>query len=180
MRLNIKTKLVLGFTLVLTMLAASALISISKLSATNESLSTIVDSHAAKVRLAGETKEQFLKLIRAEKNMILANTTEQISAQASQADESERSVNGKLEKLVTLADATGKATLKEFDEQWRQFADTHKKVGQMALLNSNVHAQAISKTEGRPLLDAPTLILADIEASFLSRAKEFPLPPKPP
>jgi len=174
MKLTIKAKLILGFAAILAMLAGSAVLSITKLSTANQRLNTIVDSNAARVQFAGEIKEHFLALHRAEKNMILVDTEEGMNRYGSHIDQFARSLEESLTKLESLSDAEGRTSLKEFRESWQQFVETDKKVRQLALLNSTVRAQALSKGEGRQALDAAEAILSEISGDFLKRAKESP------
>ena len=82
--------------------------------------------------------------------MILANTTDDMNGYGAKIDQSLRAMDEAEKKLDALADGEGKTKLKEFTDQWRQFVDTDKKVREIAMLNSNVRAQALSRTEGAP------------------------------
>jgi methyl-accepting chemotaxis protein len=174
MKLTIKTKLILGFTIVLSMLAVSAFLGIQKLGAINDQLNTIVDSNAAKVQLASEMKQQLLMIARAEKNLILDDTAEGMNRNAANMDLYLVSLDQSQKKLEALSDTVGKAKIKDFDDLWKQFIETNKKVRELALLNSNVRAAALSKTDGRLALDAAAAVLAEIESQFAKRAKESP------
>jgi methyl-accepting chemotaxis protein len=174
MKLTIKTKLILGFTIVLSMLAISAFLGIQKLGAINDQLNTIVDSNAAKVQLASDMRQQLLMIGRAEKNLILENTVEGMNRHAANIDLYGGALAETRQKLEALSDEVGKAKLKEFGDQWVQYLETNKKVREFALLNSNVRAANLSSTEGRQAMDAATAILTDIEAQFAKRAKESP------
>ena len=174
MKLTIKTKLILGFTVVLAMLAASALLGIKKLSVIDGQLNMIVDQNATKVQLAGDIDQQFLKICRAEKNMILDDTVEGKKQQAANIDTYMAALEESRQKLDALATGEGKAKLKEFADQWQHFTENHKKVSELSMLNSNVRAQALSKTEGRATLEAAEAILSDLESQFAKRAKETP------
>ena len=156
------------------MLAISASLGIYHLSHSNQNLNNIIDGSAAKVRLSASIKGEFLQMHRAEKNMILLDTVEQMNAQVAQADPFESRLHENLQKLDNLADETGKKTVKEFEDAFRQFSETHKKVMQLALLNSNARAQNISNSEERPVLEAAASILDELETAFAKRAKETP------
>lgn len=174
MKLTIKTKLILGFTIVLGMLAASAILGILKLSNMNQQLSTIVNSSAAKVQLAGDIDQQFLKVCRAEKNMLLDDTMEGKNQQAANIDTYMAALEESRQKLDNLASGDGKAKMKEFQDQWQQFTENDKKVRELTMLNSTVRAQALSKTEGRNAMDAAEGALSDLEAQFARRSKDAP------
>ena len=124
MKLTIKTKLILGFTVVLSMLAASAVLGIKKLSGSNDQLNTVIDSIAAKAQLAAGIKQEFVLIHRAEKNMILLDTAEQMNQQAQQADQFKQALVENMQKLEALADTDDKTKLKDFDTSWQQFNET--------------------------------------------------------
>ncbi len=174
MKLTIKAKLILGFAFVLGMLGISGLVAIKKLSAINDQLNTIVDSDAAKVQLAGDIKQSLLAVSRAEKNLILQDAVEEMNQYIAAMDQFIRTIDEKARRLDALADSAGKAKLKEFTGQWQQFLDVNKKVREFALLNSNVRAQALSKTDGRQAMDAASAIVSDLETRFLERARTIP------
>ena len=174
MKLTIKTKLILGFTAVLGMLTVSAVLGIKKLSTINNQLNTIVDSNAAKVELTGEIDQQVLKICRGEKNMILDDTVEGKKEYVAKIETYVAALEESRQKLDGLATGEGKAKMKEFADQWQLFMENHKKVSELALLNSNARAQALSKTVGREALEAAEAILSDLESQFAKRSKDAP------
>ncbi len=174
MKLTIKAKLILGFTLVLSMLAVSAFLGIQKLSAINDQLNTIVDSNVARVQLATHMKQQLLMTSRAEKNIILEENTEAMVRHAANIEGYLSSVEESRQKLDGLSDDAGKAKLKEFQGLWTQFIETNKKVSALGQINSNLRAQALSRTESRPALEAAASVLTQLEDDFLKRAKDSP------
>ncbi len=174
MKLTIRTKLIVGFSVLLALLAFSALLSLQRLGAINDRLNRIVDYNNAKVEAASEMRTQLLMIARAEQNLILTDSPEQMNHHAANIDRYATVMQESRQKLGALADERGKELLKELDEPWAQFLANHQKVRQLALLNSNFRAHAISKTEGRQGVDAATTILQTLQASFLKRAKETP------
>jgi methyl-accepting chemotaxis protein len=174
MKLTIKTKLILGFTIVLSMLAISAFLGIQRLSAINAQLNTIVDSNVARVQLATHMKQQLLLASRAEKNIILEESTEGMVRHAANIDRYLASLEESRQELDALSDDAGKAKLKEFQVLWSQFVETNKKVSELGQINSNLRAQAVSATESRPALEAAASILNGLENDFLNRAKDSP------
>jgi methyl-accepting chemotaxis protein len=174
MKLTIKTKLILGFTAVLSMLAAGSILGIQKLSAINDQLNRIVDLNVARVRLATDLKQELLRIGRAEKNIILEETPEAMALHAANIERYKAALDEALQQLISLSDAEGKAKLKEFQDIWRQSTDTGKRVIELAQLNSNVRAAALSKTEGRQAMDVASTSLAELEPLFAQRAQASP------
>lgn len=174
MKLTIKAKLTIGFALLLGMLACSAFLSINKLSAINTSLNIIVETNSVKLALAEDLRQQMLLIGRAEKNLVLEDNTEGMMRHAANIDRYIRSFEESRAKLHAMADEIGKTKMKELDDAWRPYLDTHKKVRDFALLNSNVRAQSLSKTDGRQALDAAATVLTELETLLLNRAKGVP------
>jgi methyl-accepting chemotaxis protein len=172
MKLTIKAKLILGFAAILAMLAISAAISIQKLGSINDQLNRIVDYNYAKVRAAMDMEAALLMVSRAEKNIILDDSVEGMNRHAANSDRYIAAMGDGRQRLEALADEKGRALLKEFDQQWNQFVATHRKVRELALLNSNVRAQLLSKTDGRKGIDEAVALISALEADLLRRAKD--------
>ncbi len=174
MKLTIKAKLILGFAVVLAMLAASAILSIRQLGAINEQLNTIVDSNVARVQLASEISTQLLMIGRAEKNIILDDTVDSMNRHVANIARYGVKLAESRQKLGALSDEKGRELLKQFDEQLKPVLETNKKVVELALLNSNVRAANLSKTEGRQTIDAAFTALSALESDLTKRAKDSP------
>jgi methyl-accepting chemotaxis protein len=156
------------------MLAISAAISIQKLGSINDQLNLIVDYNYAKVRATVDMKADLLMVTRAEKNMILNDTIEGMNRNAANADRYIASMANGRQRLEALADEKGRVLLKELDQQWNQFLATHRKVREFALLNSNVRAQLLSKTDGRKGIDDAAALIGSLESELLRRASNSP------
>lgn len=166
--------MIVGFALVLGMLAASAILGITKLGALNDELNKIVETNSAKVQLAGELRQQTLMISRAEKNMILDDTNEGMNQHASNIDRYLEDLDSTAKKMEALADEKGRALIKEMYDVFAKVRETHKQVREQALLNSNVRAQILSKTEGRQSADEAAEILGELERMLLQRAQSAP------
>lgn len=174
MKLTIKTKLILGFTLVLSMLAVSAFLGIHKLGGIKAGLDRIVDTNVAKIMLTVDLRKGLLMIGRAEKNLILADTTEEMNRHAANIEQYLRDFDASYEKLLAVADEKGKVLLGDFSKEWARYIEVSKKVRGLALLNSNARAHLLSKTEGRQAMDTAIGVLTEVEAQFVQRAKESP------
>jgi methyl-accepting chemotaxis protein len=174
MKLTIRAKLTLGFTLLLALLAASAFLGIRKLGGINDQLNQLVDTNVARVQLATQLKQQLLMISRAEKNVILEESSEAMALHASNIEGYARRLNETSQQLEALSDSVGKEKLKEFQDLFRQFADNNKRVLELGQMNSNIRAQTLSRTESRPALEVAAAVASEMESDFLSRAKDTP------
>jgi methyl-accepting chemotaxis protein len=174
MKLTIKIKLIAGFALVLLMLGTSAIIGLNKLALVNNQLDDIVELNAARIDLAYKMRQQLLLIGRAERNMILSETVEEMNRHIANMDRYARSLEEDMQKFHTLADEKGKAVLKEFNAKWTMYKETNQKARSFALLNSNVRAHILSKSEGRQAVDVASKILDELEVLLAKRSKESP------
>ena len=149
MKFTIKARLFVGFALMLLLIVLSAGLSINKLSGINDRLNGIVDGSAQKVKLAARINQNLLEISRAEKNLILADTQEQMEKYAGFIDQTRKEMGSRREDLRKLADEEGKAKLDNFGAAWEDFLQVHKQVKDLALLNSNVKAKQISQGDAR-------------------------------
>src|SRR5690606_17191427 len=115
MKLTIRAKLIAGFSVLLAMLAVSAVVSIQKLSAINGQLNRIVDYNAARVQHAGDMRTAMLMMGRAEKNMILEESIEEMKRRAENIDRYAGMMGQSRAKFESLTDDAGREMLKQFD-----------------------------------------------------------------
>jgi methyl-accepting chemotaxis protein len=162
MKLTIKAKLIGGFSLILVLMVASALLAVNGLGNINNRLNNIVDSSAEKVRLAGGIDQNLLEISRAEKNMILASTQEQMQKYGSFIDDTLKQLQDRRERLRGLSDATGQKMLDGFASTWDDYMNVHKQVRQLALLNSNEKAKALSQGKAREAYDKAATAIENI------------------
>ncbi len=162
MKLNIKTKLICGFGIVLVLMLVSTWIGISKLGNMNQNMNNIVDVSAEKVKLAAKLRQDLLDISRAEKNIILAKTKEEMDQYAQAINTVKKTMQERRDSLRNLVDESGKAKLDAFASKWDEYLKTNKQVIDYARLNSNVQAQNLSANEGRQAFDQAESILREI------------------
>lgn len=166
MQLTVKTRLLLGFALVLALLTGTALLGMRELNSLNEQLNFIVGVNAERLTLAQDLQRALLIVHRAEKMVILVDTEEGMKRQIGQAEAGERELAEKQEKLVQLSDDIGKARLKEFEQAKQEFLKVSRTVRELALLNATVRAVTLSRTTGNPTADAVVALTARLEQQF--------------
>ena len=80
MRITVKTKLGLAFALVIVLSAITAWLGISNLASLNATLDRVVQGPAQRVIISQEMSEQLLTIVRAEKNLNLSNSSEEMTS----------------------------------------------------------------------------------------------------
>jgi methyl-accepting chemotaxis protein len=148
MKLTMKGRLIGGFGILIALMILMAVISLDKLASMNVQIDTIADVSAEKIKLGARINQDAIAISRAEKNIILARTVEDMEAievplRIRRADMEER-----ISKLKALVSDEERLTLDQFDSTWDDYLAVNKQVRTYAALNSNRVAQAMSENEG--------------------------------
>jgi methyl-accepting chemotaxis protein len=151
---SIKTKLIASFSFLIILLSLSSWFGITGMSSINKLLEGVVDVSAEKIKLSAHINQNLLAISRAEKNIILAKTQEDMDVFSENtalvnADMTERRV-----KLRGLIDDDGKVLLDKFSNLWDEYITINTEVRALARLNSNKVAGELSRSEARTAFDA--------------------------
>jgi methyl-accepting chemotaxis protein len=161
MRLTIKTKLAAAFGLVLLLSIASGVVAAMKLSALNDTLDGIANGTAKRSLEAAEMKTALLQDLRAEKNMVMATTDEDIQNFESQMLKARSEALEILETIKAKASEQGQRMLSETAALIDRQAKLQDETAHDAKLNSNNSANAIITNDGHPQF---TQALASLDA----------------
>lgn len=167
--MKVKTKLILGFAILVILIGINTVIGIKSLNELNQNLNEIVTVHAEKRRLANKINLKFLWMIREEKNLILARTPEDI----------ERRINNRIkfreEFLATFEELEKILTTKEEQEKVEAIKNANLEVKKQyevtkafALNKKYIEAQLNSSTNGR----AAANIIDKALEEFVAEASE--------
>ncbi|MBI3134653.1 MAG: response regulator [Bacteroidetes bacterium] len=148
MNLTIRTRLLIGFVLLLTLLILLGLLMISKLSDANERLTNIVDNSTKKVNLSNEILIAVLNETRHEKNIILESDPVKKDGFKDLIYESTDIVDTKVRELEKLVDAEGKVILDEFKDTWTDFLPYLDEIVSLAIKEEDEKAFQISSEKG--------------------------------
>ena len=159
MKFTIKAKLILGFSCLIILMGVIAFLSLSKLSGSNDRLVSIIDVSAEKIKLAARINQGVLAISRAEKNIILADTQEEMDKFADFSNLTQKDMEERLKNLQGLVSGEGKTSLDQFQKTWAEYLTINKEVRDLAKLNSNVEAKNLSQGDGRTSFDAADVII---------------------
>lgn len=126
-----------------------ALIGIVYLGQMNDRINHLAHNTAEQVRISGKIVEQVERVQRAEKDLLLAASEEEMQGYVEEMEAMKKAVKDDLKVLKGLSDGTGQKYVTDFEERWDQFVEVSRQVQQLALLNSNVEAKLLSQGEGR-------------------------------
>lgn len=157
--MTIKVKLIGGFTLVILLLAFSALTSVTELGKMNHRLRHLVDVSSRRELVASRIQQHMLALHRAEKNMILATTDGDMAAYAEQMEVMEQLLMQELEKLKVLVSDADTKHIAAFEAAFADFKNISLQVRAARQMNTNQRAFALSVGPGRTMsIKAETIL----------------------
>jgi methyl-accepting chemotaxis protein len=159
---SIKGKLISGFSLLIILLAILAYMGINSLSVMNDRLNSIVDISAEKVKLAARINQGALAISRAEKNVILAKTQQEMDEFAAFTNETRDEMKQRRAHLRELVNDEDKKIVDKFANYWDQYIEINKEVRTLARLNSNVRADILSKGDARDAYEAASIAIASV------------------
>lgn len=148
-RFSISWKL-LAVTVVVGVVAVGiAVAGLQRISMLNERLSKTVAYSSENVKLAALLKQDLVTVTRAEKNMMLARSEEEMNRFTTTIDEKLRAMQANQGRLRELMDDEDKQRLDRFSAKWNEWKENHASVRSFAQLNSDVRARQIAMGQGR-------------------------------
>lgn len=158
----ISWKLLASTVLVGAVAVGIALSGLRRMNVLNERLIEIVDVAAERVKLASLLRQSLLTVTRAEKNMIFANSEEELEGYFTTIDdvlEGMRQHELKLHELVSSEDVT---QLDQYSEKWRQWQANHQGVRNLSGVYSNMRARELSLGEANHVFERLDAQLRDL------------------
>jgi methyl-accepting chemotaxis protein len=149
MRFTIKLQLGLAFGLVIALLLAATLFGINSLASTNRDMNAMVDGPAVRLQAAQQLNIHMLNVVRAEKNMVLVDTPEEVKTLEASIEKEKTAFETLLAKAEGLATIEGKPKWQALGGAWERLIATHARVYDLALANNDVQATALSMGDGR-------------------------------
>jgi len=176
MRATIKLKLGVTFLVVILLSAISAAFALSGLGSLRDSVDDLADVAAQELALSQESAINLLALVRAEKNLILANTAAQGQEYDNQIEKLRNEGVATHEKLAAVAQGDAKPKLEAFLATWQQWLPVQDRI--VTLMDSpdgRAQAEDISEGEGRTLVKQAEGQLGEIVAlsrTFMEQSKK--------
>ena len=164
MNFSIRSKLLLGFSVILVLIAALAVFMMKQLSTTNDRLGNIVNVSSKKISLSKELLIGVLDVARHEKNIILEKDPVQKQYYQNRINTALSTIDKTLPELQGLLDEDGTKILNEFIDLWQGYRTDLDQIISLALLNESEKAFRISIEKGLNLRDEVIPILNRIIA----------------
>ncbi|MFV3126202.1 methyl-accepting chemotaxis protein [Niveispirillum sp. KHB5.9] len=162
MRMTIKLKLGLTFAVIILLSTITAGMGISGLASLNGSLQKLVDGPAQRLQLAEELFIDVLQVIRAQKNMILAATPDQVEHFDRIIVQNRQKLNEGMEKALSLASAEGRPKWEAFRATWNQFAAIDDRMRDLIKRGDKDKAQELALGQGLQLVTEAERQIGDL------------------
>jgi methyl-accepting chemotaxis protein len=162
MRATIKLKLTATFAVIIALCAAMAWLGISNLGALNTSLDNLVNGNARRLQAAVESESNVLRIVRAEKNMILSETPDQIAKFDAEIAQLRTQLLARLDKWNGFATAEGKQKLALIGSAVQQWFAAQDKIRDAARRNALADARELSAGNVRQMVTDVSKHLAEI------------------
>jgi methyl-accepting chemotaxis protein len=152
MRFSIKLKLGLAFGTVIVLSAATAGVGISSLASIKSMTDQLIERSVQRTILAEQLGADLLRVERAEKNLILSASKDQIESYDADILKRRQDLVGEQAKLDTLSNPATKQKLAAFASAWQQYIGAQDKIRSMVRNSQQEAARTLSDGEGQRLI----------------------------
>jgi len=170
MKLSIKLKLAMAFGLVIILSAIAGGFAYVQIERLDNTLDELVNIKAKRGVISVEMKSSVLNTIRAEKNLILAQTDEEIEKFGVELVSARNKFNDLYNEVYQLASERGRQSLDKVKTLADRHAEVHEKIRTFSKLNSSNHALDVLNTDGKEAISAVLLNLDRLDQELGSRA----------
>ncbi|WP_049974382.1 methyl-accepting chemotaxis protein [Azospirillum sp. B4] len=162
MRITIKLKLALTFAFIIMLSTATAGLGISSLATINTTMRDMVAGPVQKLQWAEEVLVDLVQMVRAEKNMLLSTSPEQVEKYDRDVMGYRQDFADLVAKVQAIISAEGKPKWQALQGTWQQFLATDDKMRELVKRGEQAKAIEISVGPARQLVGEAQRQLADI------------------
>jgi methyl-accepting chemotaxis protein len=171
MRITIKAKLAATFVAVVALSAGSMLIAIQNLGSLNDSLDNIVNVRTANSLTIARMQGSLESMGSRTRALILTDDTEVAEKYSALIQEDIAEVKADLVELRSKASAANQGTIDAFEAKFIDFETAAETAVEHGLINSDVLALAISRSEGSDTLGVVEKTMADLKGALATRVE---------
>jgi methyl-accepting chemotaxis protein len=162
MRMTIKLKLAATFGVIILLTVAMAWLGISSLASLDVSVDELVHKAVVQSQEANEAESDVLLIVRAEKNMLLADNAEQATAFDAELTKSRAQLVARLDKLRSMVVGEGKQDLNATTTSLQQLTATQDRIRDLVRRGEIAEAKGLSQGRARELVVEVNRHLADL------------------
>ena len=178
MRFTIRLKLGLTFGAMITLSAITAILGVSSLSSLYDGMEQVVAGPVERLQTSEELFVSMLQVVRAQKNLILSTTPEQIAQYDNNIQKSRLEFIAGLEHGERLSTVEGKSKWASIRKSWLQFEALDDRLREFAKRGEITKAQELSTTDERRVvseMEKQITDIVEISRAQMERAKAVAL-----
>ncbi len=164
MRFTIKAKLAAGFGVMILLLVGIAGLGIYSLGNLNQAITEVIGGPAKRLENSQQANIRLLESVRAEKNLILSTTTEEMSRHVASGEQSREAMAELLATGEEAASAAGKADWRQLKTLLTRMTALESRMAELVRSGQNAQAVALSSGEGRQVANEMTELFNKIVA----------------
>ncbi|WP_348673130.1 methyl-accepting chemotaxis protein [uncultured Abyssibacter sp.] len=146
---TVTTKVIFGFSMLIAVIAVTAYYALTALDNLNTTMQTTVAGPSEKVHHTARIDRDLMAISRAEKNILLSETDDEMAVFAREIDERVADMESHLEGVRALSDEKERQQLDKFMRDWEQYEITKNNVVRLARQNTDLKSRMMSQNEGR-------------------------------
>jgi methyl-accepting chemotaxis protein len=163
MRLTIKARLILAFSVLICLTGGIFYLGNSNSFVLNDKITEIIKVNTRRIQLAGKIAEDVQFITKREKDLILTKQADELQALAKDIDDRNALLNERVEQIRGIADAKGLEILDDFTGKWNEYSLNLNRIRTLAINintdSSNAVAYEVSRTTAKATaLEAITII----------------------
>jgi methyl-accepting chemotaxis protein len=162
MRATIKLKLAITFTVIIALVGVMAWLGINSLSSVNAMMDGLIHGAVVQVQRAKDLESNVLRIVRAEKNMLLTDSPEQAAPFDTEIGTLRSQLVARLDKLQAIASGEGKQKLTAAAATMQQWFPAQDKIRDLAKRNGFTEGRDLSKGRVRELVTEVNKNLAEL------------------
>ncbi|MEC9408418.1 MAG: methyl-accepting chemotaxis protein [Pseudomonadota bacterium] len=143
------SKVIVGFGILITVIGVTAFYSLTALEQLNTTMQVTVAGPSAKVNETAKIDHALMVISRAEKNILLSETEDEMAVFAKEIDESVAAMREELARFEALASEEEMQQIDQFIRDWEQYEVTKNNVVRLARQNTDLKSRMLSQNEGR-------------------------------
>src|SRR3989344_4311070 len=164
MRFTIKAKLATGFGMMIILLVGIAGLGISSLGNLNQAITDVIAGPAQRLENSQTANIRLLESIRAEKNLVLSSTPEEMSRHVATGEQAREAMAELLAVGVDKAAASGKPDWERLEALLGRMTTLESRMAELVRAGQNAEAVALSNGQGREIATEMTEIFDKIVA----------------
>jgi methyl-accepting chemotaxis protein len=151
MRATIKLKLAVTFSVVILLAGAMAWLGITSLGSLNSAMEELLHGPVQRAVTEYELQADMLQILRAEKNMLLADTPDQIAKYESEELNARGQFVSHLERVVAIGSVEGRKRIAALNAPWQKWVAVQDRVRELTRAGKLPEAKALHMEQGRLL-----------------------------